>query len=558
MFKARLIGTAMAAALLLAGPTVGVAPFVAPATAQQAQVSFNIFFDRLSSGGVWVKSSRYDYVWCPRVDTRWSPYTHGHWIYLRDRGWYFDSDEPFAWAVYHYGRWYRDADIGWCWVPGDVWAPAWVTWRRSDDYVGWAPLAPEGNGFAVGTRVSRREVPQDDWVFVQSHDFLEPQLSVTIVFGSDKPDVYRRTRDVGPVVVHNDIVVNNVININFVEQQTKQTVTQVKVETADQPQTTTAAVDNETIKVFNPKLEKPAKNEGPQQAVAADQAKEKLSTMTPATSGENNAAAGTNGAATNGANGTGTAPGTNAAGAANGTQAPAGDKGTNNGASTATPPAGTTEGEGNKAKPGKAPTANPTCAADEELVNGKCRPSKPNGEQGGKNGENGANATGGANAATDNNATSGNNKPAGPSSKQENAGKSENAGNGNKADAGKAPATCAADESLVNGKCVPAKPKNGGNETRNGGDNAAAQGSDNGAASDNAGNGKPAGNRGAQQENGGASSGAMNGSDNGKPAAGKAGAKCPPGEEFVKGACRAAGAAKGDNAGADAGASSGQ
>ena len=29
------------------------------------------------------------------------------------------------------------------WVPGDDWAPAWVSWRQNDDYLGWAPLPPE-------------------------------------------------------------------------------------------------------------------------------------------------------------------------------------------------------------------------------------------------------------------------------------------------------------------------------------------------------------------------------------------------------------------------------
>jgi hypothetical protein len=34
-------------------------------------------------------------------------------------------------------------DTGWVWVPGSEWAPAWVSWRESDDYIGWAPLPPE-------------------------------------------------------------------------------------------------------------------------------------------------------------------------------------------------------------------------------------------------------------------------------------------------------------------------------------------------------------------------------------------------------------------------------
>ncbi|MEO8884293.1 MAG: DUF6600 domain-containing protein [Devosia sp.] len=76
------------------------------------------------------------------------------------RGWYFASDEPFAWAVYHYGRWYDDGDLGWCWVPGNVWAPAWVSWRDSDDYVGWAPLPPENDGFSIGFQGAVQEPPR--------------------------------------------------------------------------------------------------------------------------------------------------------------------------------------------------------------------------------------------------------------------------------------------------------------------------------------------------------------------------------------------------------------
>ena len=31
---------------------------------------------------------------------------------------------------------------GWIWYPGTRWAPAWVDWRCSDRYYGWAPLPP--------------------------------------------------------------------------------------------------------------------------------------------------------------------------------------------------------------------------------------------------------------------------------------------------------------------------------------------------------------------------------------------------------------------------------
>ena len=149
-----------ALALMTALPlAVPIAPVLGTSIAQAQDISiqFNVFFDKLAPHGRWVTDQHYRYVWCPAVDSAWAPYTRGHWVYLSGRGWYFASDEPFAWAAYHYGRWYRNASVGWCWVPGNVWAPAWVSWRRSSDYVGWAPLRPEGDGFAVSLTISNRK-----------------------------------------------------------------------------------------------------------------------------------------------------------------------------------------------------------------------------------------------------------------------------------------------------------------------------------------------------------------------------------------------------------------
>src|SRR6476661_11005193 len=115
--------TSLAVLTMLTASPAAVPMFAAsPAVAQEAQVSFSIFFDRLRPHGLWVKNERYRYVFCPKVDAGWRPYTHGRWVYLRDRGWYFSSREPFAWALYHYGRWIDDDRLGWCWVPGNHWA----------------------------------------------------------------------------------------------------------------------------------------------------------------------------------------------------------------------------------------------------------------------------------------------------------------------------------------------------------------------------------------------------------------------------------------------------
>jgi len=103
------------------------------------------FQQQLSPYGSWVQVPGYGLCWRPSVatfDPYWRPYGYeGHWTYT-DEGWYWDSDYPWGGIAFHYGRWYRDSVAGWVWVPGYDWAPAWVTWRHSEGYVGWAPLPP--------------------------------------------------------------------------------------------------------------------------------------------------------------------------------------------------------------------------------------------------------------------------------------------------------------------------------------------------------------------------------------------------------------------------------
>jgi hypothetical protein len=136
--------------------------------AAQDSIDTYTFYDDLAPYGQWAWHPRYGYVWMPEnVSDNWRPYTVGRWTYTDEYGWYWDSYEPFAWAVYHYGRWGYDPDYGWFWVPGDTWAPAWVQWRYSDDYVGWAPVGPARPGYAYGMPVSYDPPVAESWVFVQ-------------------------------------------------------------------------------------------------------------------------------------------------------------------------------------------------------------------------------------------------------------------------------------------------------------------------------------------------------------------------------------------------------
>ena len=146
-------------------------------TEKRSTASYGMFYQKLDPYGEWRETNDYGYVWQPRQaeESRdWRPYTEGRWVYS-DAGWTWVSDEPFGWATYHYGRWMRLKRVGWVWVPGDEWAPAWVSWRTNKDYVGWAPLPPEAR-FDRSSGIhnwadSYYDIGPDQYSFVASNEF---------------------------------------------------------------------------------------------------------------------------------------------------------------------------------------------------------------------------------------------------------------------------------------------------------------------------------------------------------------------------------------------------
>lgn len=160
-------------AIVLAGCVVRVPPpVVAPPPV--VTVSIDTFGPHLDPYGEWMVVPGYGRVWQPsvrHVGLDFFPYgTGGHWVYT-NAGWVFDNDYPFGWAVFHYGRWFRHVDHGWMWVPGNTWAPAWVSWRTGGTYIGWAPLGPAGEpGFH-----------HRHWCFVDNHHFRERNVRVHAV-----------------------------------------------------------------------------------------------------------------------------------------------------------------------------------------------------------------------------------------------------------------------------------------------------------------------------------------------------------------------------------------
>jgi len=136
---------------------------------KQVTISVQNFYDELLPFGDWINTPDYGYVWRPYLDNQedFRPYSsRGNWVYT-DLGWTWVSDYRWGWATFHYGRWYFDDYLGWMWIPGNEWAPAWVTWGSYNDFWAWAPMGPN---IQVNFNLSWY-TPQFWWTFVPRQHF---------------------------------------------------------------------------------------------------------------------------------------------------------------------------------------------------------------------------------------------------------------------------------------------------------------------------------------------------------------------------------------------------
>jgi len=129
------------------------------------------FYEPLTPYGRWEVVGSYGRCWIPGgVEADWRPYSEGYWQ-RTEAGWYWVSDEPWAWATYHYGRWNLSAQFGWYWVPQTQWAPAWVSWHSGGGYIGWSPMYPS----------DVRVISPRAYVFVEERHFMDPVRRSTVV-----------------------------------------------------------------------------------------------------------------------------------------------------------------------------------------------------------------------------------------------------------------------------------------------------------------------------------------------------------------------------------------
>src|SRR3984893_10911945 len=235
--------------------------------------SYNTFYTKLDRYGAWRETGDYGYVWQPREaesSRNWRPYTNGRWVYT-DAGWTWISQEPFGWATYHYGRWTRLRGIGWVWVPGNQWAPAWVSWRKSNDYVGWAPLPPEAR-FDQRTGIHNwsdnyYDIGPDQYCFVPTREFGAQRIESTIVPPERNVTIVNQTTNVTNITYNNATVVNEGPNYDEIRTQSREPMQRLHLERNVSVDVNVEAprplVQGETVIVAAPVISAPQANERP-------------------------------------------------------------------------------------------------------------------------------------------------------------------------------------------------------------------------------------------------------------------------------------------------------
>lgn len=218
-------------------------------------VDISYFYDHLSPYGYWTQHSLYGYVWIPRISTYgWRPYTNGRWIWT-DYGWTWISAYNWGWAPFHYGRWGWDDYLGWYWRPGNVWGPAWVTWRRGSYYLGWAPLPPD-IGFVVGVGISSLpySLHHRYWIFVENRYFYNTGLLRYVLPRERTLTIINRTSLRTNIVVQNNRIVNRGIDIDHVRNVSNRRIS--KIELRDFKRPGQSAIRTRQVDVFRPAVNK--------------------------------------------------------------------------------------------------------------------------------------------------------------------------------------------------------------------------------------------------------------------------------------------------------------
>ena len=215
------------------------------------EMDTSYFYEYLSPYGMWVHHPPYGFVWLPeRMSYGWRPYTEGQWTWT-DFGWTWASRFRWGWVPFHYGRWGWDRYLGWFWTPGAEWAPAWVSWRTSDMYIGWAPLPPEAR-FIPGRGITTLPytLNHNYWVFVEYPYFLDSRLYRYVLPVERNLTIVNYTALRTDIRARGDRIINAGVDIDDVRRRTKQTISRYELAPADRPGQT--RVGSGRVEIYNP------------------------------------------------------------------------------------------------------------------------------------------------------------------------------------------------------------------------------------------------------------------------------------------------------------------
>ena len=241
-------------------PTPATSPSAAGTETEGETGSYATFYRKLEPYGDWMETSAYGYVFQPHPAAQspaWRPYTNGHWVYT-DAGWTWISDERFGWATYHYGRWIRLRDVGWVWVPGDQWAPAWVSWRRGNDYVGWAPLPPEARfDRLTGIRNwadNYYDIGPGQYCFVPTNEFGRKVTPGEIVPPERNVTIINQTINVTNITYTNSSVVDRGLSYDDLRARSHQPIQRYRLERKQDLNSELPAIQGEVVTLLTADL----------------------------------------------------------------------------------------------------------------------------------------------------------------------------------------------------------------------------------------------------------------------------------------------------------------
>lgn len=174
-------------------------------------VCMDAFLEVLWDHGTWVDSDRFGHLFCPDAASfgpDFRPFTDGHWV-MTPEGWTFVGRHPTSWVTDHYGRWVQTGlpACRWGWVPGDVYAPAWVEFHVGESVIAWRPAPFDGVPvqLRVPTGVALQPVrlsdlptpdPSAGFAAVRDGDLDSEKLGKVMLKGVD---LYAALREVAPL-----------------------------------------------------------------------------------------------------------------------------------------------------------------------------------------------------------------------------------------------------------------------------------------------------------------------------------------------------------------------